>query len=412
LGVGMPLTTDPQRGQHGGDRVVHMRILLVAPQPFYQERGTPIAIRLLVETLCAQGHAVDVLTYHEGVDLEVDGLRILRTPRLPGVRNIPIGISWKKLICDCLLCGQLVALALTRSYDVIHAVEEAVFPAVLLRALARVRVVYDMDSMLGEQLVAKWRFLRPVGRALRALERATIRRADAVFAVCKDLAEQVSVDAPDVPVFLIEDVALPSHWLGSGTAEKLRESLGIHGTLALYVGNLQPYQGVEQLVRAMALVPASRDVTLVVIGGSAGDLARLRGFVTTLGLQRRVMLIGPRPLAHLGNYLTQADVVVSPRLRGNNTPMKVYSYMQSGTAILATRIRSHTQVLDDECAHLVDPNSHALAHGLSVMAANSELRARLGATARLKATECYSIDAFREKVRVAYQSLAPVEVHG
>jgi glycosyltransferase involved in cell wall biosynthesis len=366
---------------------------------------------MLVETLCGQGHAIDVLTYHEGMDIQIDGLRILRTPGLPGLSNIPIGISWKKLVCDFLLCGQLMALALTRNYDVIHAVEEAVFPAVLLRALARVRVVYDMDSMLGEQLVAKWRFLRPVGRALRAMERATIRRVDAVFAVCKDIAAQVSADAPDVPVFLIEDVAVPSQW-GSGTAERLRESLGIHGMLALYVGNLQPYQGVEQLVRAMALVPASREVTLVVIGGSAGDVARVRGFVTKLGLQRRVMLIGPRPLAHLGNYLIQADVVVSPRLRGNNTPMKVYSYMQSGTAILATRIRSHTQVLDDECAHLVDPNSHALARGLSVMAANSELRARLGATARLKATEYYSIDAFREKVRLAYQSLVPVEVHG
>src|SRR5215471_21490178 len=69
-----------------------MRILLVAPQPFYQERGTPIAVRILVETLCLQGHTVDLLCYHEGRDLEIEGLRILRTPPLPGIRNIPVGI--------------------------------------------------------------------------------------------------------------------------------------------------------------------------------------------------------------------------------------------------------------------------------------------------------------------------------
>jgi glycosyltransferase involved in cell wall biosynthesis len=391
-----------------------MRILLIAPQPFYQERGTPIAIRMLVETLCAQGHAVDLLTYHEGVDLEIDGLRIIRTPVLPGVRNVPIGISWKKLVCDVFLCIQFFALALTRSYDVIHAVEEAVFPAVLLRGAARARVVYDMDSMLGDQLLAKWQFLRPLARLLRGVERATIRRVDAIFAVCRDLADHAAAEAPNVPVFLIEDVALPSEPTRV-PAERLRESLGIRGTLALYVGNLQRYQGVDQLVNAMALVPPERDVTLVLIGGAASDIARIRGLVKKLNLQRRVLLLGPRPVAHLSNYLAQADVLVSPRLRGNNTPMKVYSYMQSGTAILGTRIRSHTQVLDESCAYLVDATPTALAQGLSVLARDAHLRTRLGATAHLRANESYSVDAFREKVRVAYQSLEqslqPVEVH-
>src|ERR1700704_6965269 len=120
-----------------GRGMTNMRILLVAPQPFYQERGTPIAIRMLVETLCGQGHAVDLLTYHEGMDVTIEGLRILRTAALPGVRNIPIGISWQKLICDFLLCGKLLALGLTHRYDVIHAVEESVFPALLLRPFAR-----------------------------------------------------------------------------------------------------------------------------------------------------------------------------------------------------------------------------------------------------------------------------------
>ena len=381
-----------------------MRILLVAPQPFYQERGTPIAVRMLAEVLCSQGHAVDLLTYHEGADLDIEGLRILRTPALPGLRHVPIGISWKKLVCDLLISGRLVGLALSHHYDVIHAVEEAVFPAILLRSAARARVVYDMDSMLGEQLVSKWRLLRPVEHALRAVERAAIRRADAVFAVCSDLAQHVKVDAPGVPVFLIEDVAVPSQELGGG-AEPLRELLDIHGPLALYVGNLQRYQGVEQAVRAMAEVPQAADVTLVLIGGGEEEAARLRSLVRKLHLEERVYLLGPRPLAQLSGFLAQADILVSPRLRGSNTPMKIYSYMNSGTAILATRILSHTQVLDDDSALLVESHPQALAQGLATLAADPALRARLGAAARRRARERYSLDAFREKVRAAYQTL-------
>jgi glycosyltransferase involved in cell wall biosynthesis len=381
-----------------------MRILLVAPQPFYQERGTPIAVRMLVEVLCAQGHAVDLLTYHEGADLDIEGLRILRTPALPGLRHVPIGISWKKLVCDLLISVRLLTLALSRRYDVIHAVEEAVFPAILLRSSSRARIVYDMDSMLGESLVSKWRLLRPAARMLRALERAVIRRADAVFAVCNDLARHARLDAPEVPVFLIEDVALPSQPLG-GEAEPLRELLGVEGPLALYVGNLQRYQGVEQVVRAVALLPKQVALTLVVIGGAQEDIARVRALVRRLHLEERIYLLGPRPLAQLTGFLTQADILISPRLRGSNTPMKIYSYMNSGTAILATRIASHTQVLDDDCALLVEPSPQALAIGLASLAADRGLRSRLGAAARQRARERYSVEAFRTKVCAAYRKL-------
>jgi glycosyltransferase involved in cell wall biosynthesis len=381
-----------------------MRILLVAPQPFYQERGTPIAVRMLAEVLCGQGHAVDLLTYHEGADLDIEGLKILRTPALPGLRHVPIGISWKKLVCDLLISARLVSLALTRRYDVIHAVEEAVFPAILLRSSAHARVVYDMDSMLGEQLVSKWKLLRPVERGLRAMERAVIRRADAVFAVCSDLARHVTMDAPGVPVFLIEDVALPTQQY-AGSAEPLRELLDIKGPLALYVGNLQRYQGVEELVRGMAELPRSLDLTLALIGGAESDIVRLRALVRKLHLEERVYVLGPRPLAQLTGFLEQADILVSPRAHGSNTPMKVYSYMNSGSAILATRILSHTQVLDDSCAMLVEPNPQDLARGLAALAADDTLRARLGAAARRRAVDRYSVEAFREKVRVAYRTL-------
>jgi glycosyltransferase involved in cell wall biosynthesis len=207
-----------------------------------------------------------------------------------------------------------------------------------------------------------------------------------------------------VPVFTIEDVALPSQQY-CGSAEPLRELLDIQGPLALYVGNLQGYQGVEQLVRAMAELPQALALTLVLIGGTDGDTARLRALVRKLDLQERVYLLGPRPLGQLTGFLAQADILVSPRLHGSNTPMKVYSYMNSGSAILATRILSHTQVLDDDCALLVEPNPQALAQGLATLAGDQALRARLGGAARRRAGERYSVEAFREKVRVAYRAL-------
>jgi glycosyltransferase involved in cell wall biosynthesis len=388
-----------------------MRILLVAPQPFFQERGTPLAVLLLAEALCDLGHRVDLLTFSEGRDVTVPGLRIVRVPAIPGVRGIPIGISWKKLVYDGVLCCALLWMTLRRRYDVIHAVEEAVFPAVLLRSWTRLGVIYDMDSSLGEQLLTKWSALRGISRLVERVESAAIKRASAVFAVCRDLAHRASAIAPAVPVFLIEDVALAG--LPARTpAERLRMSCGIRTPIALYVGNLEPYQGVSELIEAVSLVPAQTELTLVLIGGTSDDVAQLRARARELCVERRVVAIGARPVACIADYLQQADILVSPRRHGNNTPMKVYSYMLSGRAILATRIRAHTQVLDDDCALLVEPTPAALAEGLVQLAGNAPLRERLGNAARNRAANQYSLELFRDKVRAAYESLESLPRRG
>jgi glycosyltransferase involved in cell wall biosynthesis len=122
-----------------------------------------------------------------------------------------------------------------------------------------------------------------------------------------------------------------------------------------------------------------------------------------------VVAVGARPVASIAGYLQQADILISPRREGSNTPMKIYSYMLSGKPILATRIRAHTQVVDDECAMLVEPQAEDIARGLSELVNDPARRERLGAAARQRAANRYSLEAFREKVRLAYELLESEE---
>ena len=97
-----------------------MRILLLAPQPFYEDRGTPIAVALVLKVLSERGARVDVVTYHEGRDVDLAHVALHRIPRLPFVRGIRPGLSWKKLVCDvfvllaALWFGALAASRLVR----------------------------------------------------------------------------------------------------------------------------------------------------------------------------------------------------------------------------------------------------------------------------------------------------------
>lgn len=382
-----------------------MNVLVLAPQPFYRERGTPIAVRLVAEELCAAGHAVDLLVYHEGEDISFPGLRLLRAPAPPLVHDVPIGFSAKKLACDLALTASFLRRARPGRYDVIHAVEETVFPAAWWRRRHGAAVVYDMDSDMVGQLVdhsPRWRRFR---RQLDALVGRTLRSCNLVLAVCPNLADKARSLGPDVPVHILEDIPL-TEASGSGS-EDLRGRFGVTGPLALYVGNLEPYQGIDLLLEALARLGPGDPTTLVVIGGIPADVARYERVATTLGLAGRVRFAGPRPVSELGGYLQQADILVSPRTLGENTPMKIYSYLAAGRAILATAIGSHTQALDESCALLVRPDPDALAAGLLRLAKDAGLRGRIGAAAAARAAAHYSRAAYREKLRAAYALLGP-----
>ena len=90
----------------------------------------------------------------------------------------------------CMALGRQLRLA---DYDVVHAVEEALFPAALLKSMHGYKLVYDMDSSLVDQLGDKWRFMRPFRPLLLGIERLAVKRADAVLAVCEDLGKRFAL---------------------------------------------------------------------------------------------------------------------------------------------------------------------------------------------------------------------------
>lgn len=147
----------------------------------------------------------------------------------------------------------------------------------------------------------------------------------------------------------------------------------------------------------------------MIIGGEDRDICFYRDMTARLGIDNRAHFRGPRSLDRLGAYLAQADILISPRSQGCNTPMKIYSYLASGKPILATDILSHTQVLDPSWALLVDPTPEGLADGLGRLVDDPGLRKRLGEAGSALAAAHYTYDAFKRKVSCAYDTLCSLD---
>jgi glycosyltransferase involved in cell wall biosynthesis len=384
-----------------------VRILVLAPHPFFQARGTPLAVRTVLEFLSARGHQVDVLTFHEGENVEIANCRIHRTGRLPWIRNIRPGFSVKKVICDLFMSAKCLRMVRNNRYDLIHAVEESAFIAAAMQSLTGVPYVYDMDSSLAEQMVDAYPSLQFAFPALRRCEAFAVRRSLGVLTVCAALEDVAHGHAPDKTVGRVEDTTLLAPGAhsanGQGVETPLPAAVDSQSLVAMYVGNLERYQGIGLLLdgfrHTVARVPNAH---LVIVGGLDQDIERYRRRAQHLGIVTQVHFLGPRPITSLNGLLQRADVLVSPRLKGLNTPMKIYSYLDSGTAVLATRLRSHTQVLDDRIAYLVAPEPEALGNGLAHLLSDPGLRARLAGEAKAYVQQEFTPEAARRKLSAFY----------
>lgn len=382
-----------------------MRILFLAPQPFFQERGTPIAVDLVLRALSERGDRVDLLTYHLGQQIHYEGVTIYRTPRLPFIREIAPGFSIKKVVCDILMFFKVFPLVFKRRYQVVHAVEESVFIAMVLKKLFKIPYVYDMDSSLSQQMIEHHpRLFTPVFSLLKFAEGMAIRRARAVVPVCDALYEDIEQYGPR-KVLILRDISLLES-TGQPVVEDLRAQLGIDGPLMMYVGNLETYQGIDLMLESFSLaLQRKSQASLVVIGGKESDIQHYRVKAGQLGIQNRVHFLGPKPVEHLAAYLSQADILVSPRVKGKNTPMKIYSYLHSGKALLATNLPTHTQVLNKQVAVLADPSPYNFSRGVLSLVNDKNLRQQLGTAGKSLVAERHTYTVFRESLDALYDWL-------
>jgi len=379
-----------------------LKILFLAPQPFFTNRGTPIAVRAALQALAAQGHTVDVLSYHEGEDVRIESVAHHRTVKPPFVKHVPIGPSWQKALCDLAMTVKAVSMARRNSYDVVHAVEESAFIAWLISLLFAVPYIFDMDSLMSLQIVEKSKLLTPIAWVFGWMERRTVRRSQGVLAVCPALVDEAMRHHPTGNVALLPDIPFTGND-ASGLPDALTQATG---TRLMYVGNLESYQGIDLMLDAFARVADDHDdVVLLIVGGSAEHIEQYKTKAGALCEKGKVVFVGPVPIDSLGAVLGFADILVSPRTQGNNTPMKVYSYLQSGKPVVATRLSTHTQVMDDDVSVLVEPDAKAMANGMSRLIGSAEARQSIGQAGRAYVEREFSEQRFRQRLQDFYNTL-------
>ncbi|MDH4066224.1 MAG: glycosyltransferase [Acidobacteriota bacterium] len=388
-----------------------MRILMLAPEPFFEPRGTPFSEYHRLKALSELGHHVDLVTYPLGRDVEIPNLRIFRPWRPPLVTRVRIGPSYTKIVLDSLMLVTIARRVWRERYDAIHSHEEMGLVGVWLARWLGIPHLYDMHSSLPQQL-SNFRYSRSgiLRRVFTWAEDQMVHGSQSVITICQELQDTVTRMGAGGRSLLIENVMGGDVDEGpSRPAADIRMAWGItaDAPLALYTGTFEAYQGVELLIDAAAILARTRpQARMLVVGGEPQQVDRARGVARERGAADVMTFTGQQPAREIPSFVQACDVLVSPRVRGTNTPLKIYSYLRSGRPILATDLLTHTQVLTSDIAVLVPPDPQPFAEALAALLDDPAARTALAARARAVADEKYSRATYLRRTAEAYARLS------
>lgn len=386
---------------------LELRVLMIAPQPFFEARGAPFCVYQHIRALTALGYAVDLVTYPIGKSVRLPGLRIFRAPSIPFIHSVKPGPSLAKIPLDLVLFLTALLRLRRRKYAFIHTHEESGLMGAALSRLFGCQHLYYMHSDLS-QVVASSEFTQMtwVIWCVEVVQRFMIRKADAVIAFYPEIVKSAQAVAPGKAIYQILPPAVDEELpvANSSDVERLRLDLLLgNGPVLLYTGTLESYQGIDLLIRCvpsiLAAHPAAR---FVIAGGKAGQVQKLQQLAGEWGVADIIRFVGQRPLEEMPVFMALADILLSPRSKGTHTPLKLYTYLRCGKPILATNIQAHTQILTPEIALLVPPTPQGLAEGAIELLNDKRLAELLGTRARQVFEERYSWAAFLEKNRQVY----------
>ncbi len=392
-----------------------MRCLVISPQPFFTPRGTPLSVYYRALVLSELGADIDLLTYGEGLNPDFPNVRIYRGPRFSWLGHVKTGPSMLKLLLDIFLAARTVWLLIRHRYDVVFAHEEAVFFCRFLKPIFRFKLVYEMHSSLPEQLTNfDYTKSQMIHNIFKKLERSSINAADAVITICPELATYVCeiIEDPNKHHLIENSIHELVKLKGDVTDGEMQQSsediidLPVDRYCFVYAGTFEHYQGIDLLIRSFGKVVQRRpDAFLLIVGGTAIQIDSYKRLVEKEGLGDHCRFTGTlsQRLAHA--YIRSADALLSPRTEGTNTPLKIYQQLASGIPLVATNIRSHTQVLNDDVAFLTDPEVEAFgAAMITAMSDHNAAKVKTENAMRLYEKE-YSRESYVSKVSTLLNGL-------
>lgn len=382
---------------------------MIAPMPFFEDRGAPLRVLGECQALTRMGHKVTVVSYHLGRD--IPGIGIHRIPNIPWYQRRQAGPNWHKPYLDALLLFRALKTLRSDGSNIVHAhLHEGLLVANALRHLGlNLPILFDAQgSLTGEMLAHE--FVSPGGlreSVWAFLEKRLVKGCSLIVTSSRKLRDDLIRScrlAPERVTYLPDGVDTELFDPDAHSGRRVRERYSLRGPVIVYAGLLSKHQGIDFLVESVApkVLKNISDASFLIVGFPE---QAYRKKVHALGLDENFIFTGKIEYTELPEVLAAADVAVAPKfMTSGEANQKIMTYMAMNLPIVALDYAYNKEILNT--AGVISTRDR-FAEDVVRLLKSPALRAELGARARLVARQNYSWHSVASNLSQIYSQLLP-----
>lgn len=384
-----------------------LKILMIAPTPFFADRGCHVRIYEEARALKKLGCEVTICTYHHGRD--IPGLDIRRIINIPWYKKLEAGPSLHMLYLDLLLLFKSLTTALKTNPDIIHAhLHEGAFIGRFCRQMRHVPMVFDVQDSLCRELVF-YRYLKSGGlpyKGIHRLEEVIDKAADAIVTSTTSMAQilknEFGVDGNRI--FPVEDSVNTEAFHTNYETEELRQQLNLpkNKKVVAYLGLLTEYQGIDLLLKTIPSIMKEVDAHFLIMGYPNVEKYQERSH--ELGISDHTTFTGRIDYREVPRYLNLANIAVSPKM-SELGGCKLYNFMACGLPTVVFDIPTNRDILGDLGIYAQPGDPDSLSKNIIEILLDERRQQELRVKLREKVEKEYSWDRVAERLIGVYDGL-------
>lgn len=359
------------------------------------------------KTLARAGYDVTLIAQHEK-DEVVDGVKIIALPKPKNRFGRMAGLTWRAF-----------RIALRQRADVYHFHEPELLPVgVLLKLLAKAKIIYDVHENVPKQILNKeWLPLwtrKPVSVVYEIVERVCLPFIDIIV-----IAEDSYIEnyRGRENVIAIHNYPTSSFLTKIAHTDKSSGEDSVRDFRVTYVGGITKLRGALELIEALRVLKEAgyQTVVLQLIGPLfPRTLEReLNNLVQQYGLGENVRIPGPVPHEQVASILARSNIGVAilhpdPNYV-NSLPTKLFEYMAAGLPVVASNFPLWKEIVEgNRCGLCVDPlDPKAIAQAIQYLLEHPDEARRMGENGRRAVEEKYNWEHEAKKLLKLYEELLP-----
>ena len=389
-----------------------LKVLHIAPTPFFADRGCHIRIRGLVCALNRLGIENVVCTYHHGRD--VAGVETRRIGAIPKFTSTDAGPNRSKYLADLKLLILAVREIRRLRPDIVHGhLHEGALIGWLARVVAmrwRTPLVADIQgSLVGELRTfnyfsnSRWLY-----RVFWGIEYVILRLPKHLFCSSPTSKSLLLGDFRIAPQKVTQvDDAVDADIFARVRNTGTKPPLPSDTITVIYSGSLLPGKGVVELCEALRQLLAHRDdIRVLLIGYPVDTVHSLMGQAAQ---DERITLMGRVAYDDLPQHLVAADIALEPKNADSGEGSgKVIHYMAAGLPIVCFDTRNNRALMGDIGFYAKRGSIEEFVAQIELLADDVELRRRHGEAGAIQAKETLSWEQGGKLISAIYCKFARI----